>query len=88
MELLTLSSGKMRVSRENSCSSFADPKTVKILVVEDNVMNQKVLRQLLKHIGYTCEVANNGNEAVELFLNGKTYAIVLLDIMMPGANSP
>src|SRR5690554_129690 len=50
--------GNMRVSRD-SCKSFADPKSVNILVVEDNVLNQKVLKKLLMHIGYSCDVANN-----------------------------
>ncbi|KEQ80554.1 hypothetical protein M438DRAFT_368568 [Aureobasidium pullulans EXF-150] len=59
---------------------------IKLLVVEDNILNQRVLKkQLIKH-GYEVHVANNGQEALD-FLTSPTQMIqvdcVLLDIEMP-----
>mgnify|MGYP003639054455 CR=1 FL=1 len=54
----------------------------KILVAEDNVINQKVLRITLEREGYNIEIANNGEEAVEM-ARTKNYDIVFMDVHMP-----
>ncbi|KAI5205713.1 hypothetical protein E4T39_02866 [Aureobasidium subglaciale] len=61
-------------------------KKTSLLVVEDNIVNQKILRkQLIKH-GYDVHVANNGQEAID-FLTDPTREVqidcVLMDIEMP-----
>jgi len=53
-----------------------------ILVAEDNLTNQDVLRRQLNLIGYACEIANNGKEALGLWQRG-TYALLLTDCHMP-----
>ena len=53
-----------------------------ILVVEDNVTNQRVVCLLLKKWGYGCEVAENGREAVEAF-SQQRFAAVIMDCQMP-----
>ncbi len=53
-----------------------------ILVVEDNVINQKVALRMLEKLGYRAEVAANGLEAIEL-LRHKRYDLILMDIQMP-----
>jgi PAS domain S-box-containing protein len=54
----------------------------KILVAEDNPVNQKVCGLILKKKGYTFETANNGREALDL-VRGGGFDAVLLDCQMP-----
>ncbi len=55
---------------------------VKILVVEDNEVNQLILARNLKHIGYEVELADNGLEAVQK-VEDQAFDIILMDINMP-----
>ena len=54
----------------------------KILVVEDNELNQEVALGLLESEGFVVEIANNGLEAVEM-VSKHAYDIVLMDMQMP-----
>jgi len=65
--------------------NFASFKNRHILIVEDNIINQKVLANLLQPAGVDVTVANNGNEAVEIVKNNKPekFDLVLMDINMP-----
>ncbi len=56
--------------------------TSKILLAEDNKINQIVTKKLLNKIGYNCVIAENGSEAVEL-LKKDQFDLVLMDINMP-----
>jgi PAS domain S-box-containing protein len=58
-------------------------KGLKILVAEDNLVNQKLLRVLLKNLGCEVDVASNGQVAVEKVRTHR-YDLVLMDIQMPG----
>jgi two-component system, sensor histidine kinase and response regulator len=56
----------------------------RILLAEDNEINQQIAVELLEGIGATITVANNGNEAVEHLLREPTaYDLVLMDLQMP-----
>lgn len=55
----------------------------KILVVEDNETNQKVIYHMLKKAGIVCTIACNGREAVKLLEEGHTYDLVIMDLQMP-----
>jgi CheY-like chemotaxis protein len=56
---------------------------VSLLLVEDNVINQRVLKKILTKIGYTkIDIANNGQEAVDMFQQ-KSYNILMVDLCMP-----
>jgi len=69
-------------------SAAPDPKAeviksgVKILLAEDNVINQKVACKILENIGYTADVAETGKEAVRM-LENTPYDLVLMDVEMP-----
>jgi len=65
-------------------SVFQYFKGSKILIVEDNKINQKILLNVLKEIKDDLVVANNGKEAVERLLDNKErYDLILMDISMP-----
>ncbi|MGL6259885.1 response regulator [Vibrio sp. WXL210] len=55
----------------------------KILLVEDNKVNQKVAGTHLKNAGYQYDIANDGQEAVDLIEAGNKYQLILMDCMMP-----
>ncbi|MDP3069161.1 MAG: response regulator [Opitutaceae bacterium] len=54
----------------------------RVLVAEDNVVNQKVIAQHLKRLGLTAVIASNGREALEQ-LQRQTFDLVLMDCQMP-----
>ena len=55
---------------------------VRILLVEDNVINQKLALRLLEKMGYRADVASNGKEGVEA-VETNFYDLVLMDMQMP-----
>lgn len=56
-----------------------------ILLADDNIINHQVAQAMLKNLGYTCDVAGNGREAVAL-LEVLPCDLVLMDCMMPEMN--
>lgn len=57
---------------------------VRILVAEDNRINQNVARELLESVGIIVEIANNGQEAVHILQDrGDEFDAVLMDVQMP-----
>ncbi len=62
--------------------TFAAAHPFRILVAEDNPVNQFVARQMLRSLGYEADMASNGLEVLET-LGRQTYDIILMDIMMP-----
>lgn len=59
-------------------------KGAKLLVVEDNPMNQKIIASVLKSSGIEIDIADNGQIAIDyLFKENRHYDLVLMDISMP-----
>ncbi|TKF96967.1 response regulator [Vibrio sp. F13] len=58
-------------------------KSERILLVEDNRVNQKVASIMLKKAGYAFEIADNGQIAVDMYQNDSSFDIILMDCMMP-----
>lgn len=56
---------------------------VKVLIVDDNVINRKVARGFLKHYAFDLTEAESGPEAIELVRSDR-YDIIFMDHMMPG----
>ncbi len=53
-----------------------------ILLVEDNAVNQKVARLILKRLGYQADVVSNGRQVLQA-LEKKDYDVILMDVQMP-----
>ncbi|AFZ13077.1 response regulator receiver protein [Crinalium epipsammum PCC 9333] len=56
--------------------------SLKILLAEDNVINQKVASQMLKQLGLKADLATNGLEVLDA-LRHQQYDVVLMDVQMP-----
>jgi signal transduction histidine kinase/ActR/RegA family two-component response regulator len=72
-----------KVSEHSKNFKKLDLSSIKILVVEDNKINQMITKKILNKMGLLCEVVDNGEDAVEKVRNTE-YGVVLMDIHMPG----
>ena len=61
---------------------LAAGEAVHVLLVEDNLVNQQVMRLLLEPLGATLEIAKDGLEAIDSFKNGR-FDLILMDMQMP-----
>jgi len=60
----------------------------RVLMVEDNVLNQEIATRILNDIGFKVESAGNGQEALDMILSAEDgyYDLIYMDIMMPVMN--
>ncbi|HCL89827.1 MAG TPA: hybrid sensor histidine kinase/response regulator [Candidatus Atribacteria bacterium] len=73
---------KVKVTEKAGAGFFFKGKPLKILLAEDNIINQKLGVRLLEKQGCQTVVANNGREAVEL-VQKDGFDLVLMDLQMP-----
>jgi signal transduction histidine kinase/DNA-binding response OmpR family regulator len=66
---------------------MAQRHPLRILLTEDNVVNQKLALRLLQQMGYRADLASNGIEAIEC-VERQTYDPVLMDVQMPEMDGP
>ena len=72
----------------DSCATRAETQsrrkngTLRILLAEDNAINQMVAIQMLKRLGYSADVAGNGLEVLQA-IERQPYDVVLMDVQMP-----
>ncbi|MEA3444814.1 MAG: response regulator [Bacteroidota bacterium] len=59
-----------------------DKRKLKVLLAEDNIINQKIASINICKLGHEVEFANNGKIAIEKF-QGAYYDIILMDLQMP-----
>lgn len=57
-------------------------ENLKILVVEDDLISQRIVQLMLEHLGYQVDIAQNGEEVFKLFLSGH-YKLIFMDIGLP-----
>ena len=68
--------------RRDARTTVSSPATPRILVAEDNEVNQHVILGMLKNLGHHADLARDGGEAVRMAVAG-AYDIILMDIHMP-----
>ena len=86
-----LASDRLRTSHDSAPSANSGTPSgithaARILVVEDNIVNQKVVAAILKKKPYQIEIANNGKEALEILDRAdvsRKFQLVLMDVQMP-----
>lgn len=57
-------------------------KDPKIMLVDDNKVNQRLAILIFRQIGFTCDIASDGKEAYEMYQQ-KKYDLIFMDIQMP-----
>lgn len=64
------------------------PEEIKVLLTEDNRVNQKLVVRTFSGVGIDIDVASNGVEAIDLINSGKEYDVILMDMHMPKMDGP
>jgi signal transduction histidine kinase/ligand-binding sensor domain-containing protein/CheY-like chemotaxis protein len=85
--LATLQSDIQQVEQEHKPAKllspdFAETYPLKIMVAEDNLINQKMILKVLYKLGYKPELAKNGKEVIKM-LDEQPYDMILMDVQMP-----
>ncbi len=84
MDVLSKISNKIKPKEISSSidHELADKLKLRILIAEDNQVNQKLISAILKKMGYMSDIASNGVEVLEA-LERQPYDLILMDVQMP-----
>jgi CheY-like chemotaxis protein len=80
-----LDAGLARGRASSSASLGADPSRTQVLIVDDVTMNRKMIKRCVQQLGFACDEACDGAEAVAMCA-AKQYSLVLMDNVMPRMN--
>ncbi len=90
VKVTTVSDEKLKVHRDRfvdapgiNLDNFSDFSNKNLLIVEDNLINQKVLTSVLKKSNMNISIANDGQEALDILSKNNKFDMVLMDINMP-----
>ena len=72
-------------SRDKDVSSPVLPENIKVLIVEDNKVNQAVISAMMDKLGINFDIIDEGEDALPMLLSSY-YDLVLMDINLPGIN--
>ncbi len=78
-----LLSSEASLNQERPLLAADAQNTTRILIVEDNLMNQKIATFFLEKAGLEYVIVSNGQEAVDIVTQGGQFSAVLMDCMMP-----
>ena len=82
------SGGRPRISGKRATASVSGTErhkfsSVRVLVAEDNDINQQIARELLEGFGLEVTIAENGREAIDLLYKNNVFDLVFMDLQMP-----
>jgi len=73
-------------SRDHHIAKLRTDDSLRVLIVEDNLINQKVLKRQLVKAGFNPDVASDGSQALDLIRlgaeKGERYGVILMDLEM------
>lgn len=84
---LQFEKGTEAIKKQEKIKTYDDSllKNKKILLVEDNKINQMITEKMLRNKGILCETIDNGEDAIEKAKNN-IYDLILMDVHLPGIN--
>jgi CheY-like chemotaxis protein/HPt (histidine-containing phosphotransfer) domain-containing protein len=85
MNIYGYSDDKKHMAREHLSSNSFDLSGIKVLLVEDNEINQQIATELLQNVGVSVDLAENGAIAVDIIEKSEKseYDAILMDVQMP-----
>jgi CheY-like chemotaxis protein len=81
LDIFSVTVGQPMLTK-NLSEDFSQQYPMRILVAEDNLINQKIAIKILTKLGYQPALANNGKEAMEM-IGHEHYDMILMDVQMP-----
>lgn len=79
----TFADGRPSPTERHESTSPADSPLVEVLVVEDNLINQRVAKRMLETLPVRVSIASSGSEALQ-FVEERAFDLVFMDVRMPG----